>query len=123
MAVIDDAWIEPGTTVISECWGVYRDLDMRGYTHRTVNQNGAHTNTVESTWRHVKAYLDPYNTKGDYIYYLAHYMFAARCRAGNVNPFTKFLHLVTTTDWSLCLRTASTASACAQQQQAICDRG
>jgi transposase-like protein len=27
MTVID-AWIEPGTTVISDCWGAYRDLDV-----------------------------------------------------------------------------------------------
>jgi hypothetical protein len=38
MAVID-AWIEPGTTVISNCWGAYRDLDAQGYTHRTVNNS------------------------------------------------------------------------------------
>jgi hypothetical protein len=29
-------------------------------------------------------------------------MFVARCRAENVNPFTKLLHLIATTDWSLC---------------------
>ena len=62
MAVID-TWIEPDTTVISDCWGAYRHLDTRNYTHHTVNHSiefvdqrtGAHTNTIESTWRHVKA--------------------------------------------------------------------
>jgi len=57
MAVID-AWIEPGATVISDCWEAYRDLDAEGYTHRTVNHSncfvdertGAHTNTIMSTW-------------------------------------------------------------------------
>jgi len=64
MAVID-AWIEPGTTVISDCWGAYRDLGSQGYTHQTVNHSihfvdphtGAHTNTIESTWHHVKVFL------------------------------------------------------------------
>jgi hypothetical protein len=28
------AWIERCTTVISDCWGAYRDLDSLGYTHR-----------------------------------------------------------------------------------------
>ena len=119
MAVID-AWIEPGTAVISYCWGAYRDLETQGYTHRTVNHSiefvdqrtGAHTNTIESTWHHVKAYLNPYNRKGDYIYHLVHYMFAAKCRAGKVRPFTQFLHLVATTDWNL--RTPSTAASCAK---------
>jgi transposase-like protein len=109
MAVID-AWIEPGTTVIIDCWGAYRDLDAQGYTHYTVNHSigfvdqrtSAHTNTIESTWRHVKAHLSPYNRQVDNIYHLAHYMFVAKCRAEKVHPFTKFLHLVATTDWSLC---------------------
>ena len=56
MAIID-AWIEPGTTVISDCWGAYRNLDKRNYTDRTVihskefvnHENGAHTNTIERT--------------------------------------------------------------------------
>ena len=118
MAVID-AWIEPGTTVISDCWGAYRNLDKHGYTHHTLNHSiefvdqrtGAHTNTIECTWRHVKAYLSPYNRKRDYIYHLAQYMFAARCRAENVDPFTKFLQLVATTDWSHCPPTPSESCA------------
>ena len=108
---------------------------------------GAHTNTTESTWRHVKAYLSPYNRKVGYIYQLAH-MFAATCRAEKVHPFTRFLHLVASTDWNLCPPPlhhlapsdlflisghlqlhGSTASlttgtcACARRQQAIRDRG
>jgi hypothetical protein len=32
-------WIEPGTTVVSDCWGAYENLDSLGYTHRTVNHS------------------------------------------------------------------------------------
>ena len=32
MAAISE-WIEPGTTVISDCWAAYQDLDAHGYTH------------------------------------------------------------------------------------------
>jgi len=92
MAVVD-AWIESGTTVIIDYWRAYRDLDGEGYTHRTVNhtigfvdeRTDAHTNTIESTWGHVKAFVSPYNRKGHCIHHLAHYMFAARCRAEKVN--------------------------------------
>jgi len=106
MTVIN-AWIEPGTTIISDCWSAYRNLGAQGYTHRTVNhtiafinEEGDHTNTIESKWGHVKAYLKSYKRKEDYIYHFAHYMFAARCKAEGVNQFTKFLHLVASTDWS-----------------------
>jgi hypothetical protein len=65
---------------------------------RTVNcgigfvdqHSGTHTNTIKSMWRHVKAFLSLYNKKGHYIYHLAHYMFAVRCRAEKVDQFTKF---------------------------------
>jgi transposase-like protein len=63
LMVVMDARIKPGTTVISDCWGAYRDLDTQGYTHRTVNHSiefvdqrtNAHTNTIKSRWHHVKA--------------------------------------------------------------------
>jgi hypothetical protein len=59
-------WIDPGTTLISDCWAAYWDIGSLGYTHRTVNHSnsfvnsdtGDHTNTFERTWRHVKAFLD-----------------------------------------------------------------
>jgi hypothetical protein len=33
------AWVELGTTVISDCWGAYHDLGSHGYFHRTVNHS------------------------------------------------------------------------------------
>jgi hypothetical protein len=109
MAIIR-TWIEPGTTVISDCWGAYHDIGSHGYNHRTVNHSlyfvdpntGAHTNTIESTWHQVKVFLGPYNLREDYHYHLAHYMFAARCKAQGVPVFTEFLHLVARTDWTGC---------------------
>jgi len=60
---------------------------MHGYTHKTVNhtilfvdfRTAAHTNTIESTWRLVKAFHNPYNRMGYNIYHMAHYMLAAGC--------------------------------------------
>ena len=109
MTIIRD-WIEPGTTVISDSWAAYRDLGSHGYTHRTVNhsiqfqnpQTGAHTNTIAITWRSVKVFPGQYNRGEDYEYLLAHYMFAARCKARGVPRYLQFLHLVAITDWSQC---------------------
>jgi transposase-like protein len=107
MTVISD-WIEPGTTVISDCSAAYRGLEAHGYTHETVNRTigfvdqktGAHINTIQSTWRHVKAFLNPYNRRGDYVYELAQYMFTVRCKAESVDEFTKFIHIIANKDWS-----------------------
>jgi len=109
MDIICD-WFEPSTTVISDCWPAYHDHQSQGYTHHTVNHSiwfvdpdtGAHTNTIEVTWRCVKVFLSPYNRGEDYHYHLAHYMFAARCNTLGMPPFVQFLHLVANTDWSQC---------------------
>jgi len=67
-------WIETGTMVVSDCWGAYRDLESQGYKHSTVNhslyfkdpETGAHTNTIEGTWSHVKVFLRNYTKAEDY---------------------------------------------------------
>ncbi|GFS92362.1 putative transposase-like protein [Trichonephila clavipes] len=67
-----ESWIEPGTTIISDNWKSYKKLSERGYHHLTVNhslefvdsETGAHTNTIEVTWRHFKASLPEYNQRG-----------------------------------------------------------
>jgi transposase-like protein len=112
-------WVKPGMTVISDCWGASCDLDSLGYTHRTVNHSlyfvdpdtGDHTNTIESTSHCLRVFLGPYNKAKDYRYHLAHYMFAARCRAEVVPPFLQFLHIVASTDWSRVQLTFSSAPA------------
>jgi hypothetical protein len=86
--------------------GVLTTVSVLGYTHLTVkhsiefvNPNTvAHTNTIDSTWRRVKAFLGKYNRGDDYEYHLAHYMFAARCKEQGVSPFVGFLHFVANID-------------------------
>jgi hypothetical protein len=57
----------------------------------------AHTNVIDSTWRHLTAFLNPYNPIGDYNYQLAHYVLARGCRSDNVDQFTKFIGISATT--------------------------
>jgi hypothetical protein len=102
-------WIEPGTTIISDCLVRYVRLRDEGCTHHTVNhtvgfvdgRTGAHTNTIEGTGKHVKVILNAHNRQTNYIYYLSEYMFAYLCRARAIDPFTMFLHVVAHTDSSL----------------------
>jgi len=68
MAVLRD-WIEPGTTVIRDCWSAYRDKEAHGYTPKTMHhttvfvnvRTAAHTTVIRSNLRHVKAFLKPHN--------------------------------------------------------------
>ncbi|GFT12324.1 DDE_Tnp_IS1595 domain-containing protein, partial [Trichonephila clavipes] len=76
-------WIEPGTIIISDCWKGHDVLTAEGFNHLTVNHSlnfadpdtGADTNTIESTWRHVKSRYPQYNRQNDASFYLAMYMF------------------------------------------------
>jgi hypothetical protein len=101
-------WTDHNTTIISDCWAPYKSIPRAGYKHFTVNHSiqfvdpttGAHTNTIESTWKHVKVLMNQYNRKPDYTYVLAEYMFRKRCKAESVRPFCNFMDIVATIDWS-----------------------
>jgi transposase-like protein len=110
LMTITSDWIQPCTTVISDGWAAYRDLDSHGYTHHTVNHsiqfvnpdNGANTFKIkiDSMGQQVKVFLGIYNRREDYEYHLAHYMFAAKFKALGVSPYIEFIHLVANTDWT-----------------------
>ena len=54
-------WINPGTTVVSDCWKAYDCLSSEVFVHESVNhsinfigpQSGAHTQNSRKTWREV----------------------------------------------------------------------
>jgi len=104
--------------VISDCW-VCIAVSTRRVTSSTVSHSfcfkdpktGAHTNTIEGTWHHVKVFLEHYTKAEDYRYHLAHYMFAASCRANGKAPFLKFVRFVASKDWAHVQVTSSADSA------------
>jgi hypothetical protein len=87
---------------MAQRWTDWHDTDSNHQTIvRQTDTNGAHTNTIESTWKHVKVLLSPYNRKADYVYILAEYMFRQRCKAEDVEPFCKLIEIVATAAWSI----------------------
>ncbi|KII63844.1 hypothetical protein RF11_14246 [Thelohanellus kitauei] len=54
---------EPGTTIMTDCWGGYNGLDHLGYIHQRVNHRNkfvspddrnVYTQNIEVTWRYLK---------------------------------------------------------------------
>ncbi|KAK3873925.1 hypothetical protein Pcinc_021103 [Petrolisthes cinctipes] len=76
--------VEPGTTIISDCWRAYNCLEEEGYRHLTVNHSinfvdpntHAHTNTIERLWREAKRKVPLFGRrKKHFVGYLAKTMF------------------------------------------------
>lgn len=96
--------IKPGSTIISDCWKAYNSLDKEGFTHLTVNHSvnfvdpnsGAHTNTIESTWRALKKSLPSNGTqKTLYDSYFSQYCIRKLYLNDSTDPFTRFLEIIT----------------------------
>lgn len=99
-------WIRPNSTIISDCWKAYDIIGQEGYEHLTVNHSlhfkdpatGAHTNTIESTWRHVKHNLPEYHRQNKFMAgYLAKYMFLKKCKIQEADEFGSFCKIIVET--------------------------
>lgn len=94
--------------IISDCWKAYDWLEERDYEYLRVNhslnfvdpETGAHTNTIESTWRHVKAKIPKYNRQGGFTNYFAMFMFSRACSEKSEHVFNKFVEIIREIDWS-----------------------
>jgi transposase-like protein len=101
LPIIKD-WILPGTTIISDCWKPYDTLNQEDFDHLRVNHSisfkdpvtGAHTNAIESSWRHAKDGMSSYRRHTPFFpSQLAKYMFLKKCKAAGQNPTTEFFKL------------------------------
>lgn len=90
-------WIEPGTTIISDCWKAYDCLSDLGYKHESVNHSvhfvndsGAHTNKIEGHWRQMKSSLPTHGRrKYHYASYLSEFLYRYKHR--NMDIFAEFI--------------------------------
>ncbi|GBN68320.1 hypothetical protein AVEN_95295-1 [Araneus ventricosus] len=99
--------VEPGTTVLSDCWASYNGLTAEGYVHHTVNHSknfkdpvtGAHTNGIEGTWNAIKTDFRKQGTRkvaGQFDTYLAEYMWRRSHRGASMKSlFPSFIRGVT----------------------------
>jgi transposase-like protein len=81
------------TTIYTDCWKGYNELNKIGYKHKTVNHKkhfkdpitGIHTNTIEGTWNGLKQSIIPRNrNKKDIILYLREYQWRKKNREYNI---------------------------------------
>ncbi|XP_018398121.1 PREDICTED: uncharacterized protein LOC108776107 [Cyphomyrmex costatus] len=79
-----EEWILPGTTIMSDCWKSYKNLNSKNFQHLTVNHSinfvdpdsGAHTQHIERVWREVRSNIPRYGTRSKHLVdYLAEYLF------------------------------------------------
>lgn len=90
-------WIEPGTTIISDCWKAYDCLNELGYAHESanhslefVNETGGNTNKIKDHWRQMKSSLPTHGRrKYHYAFYLAKFLYRYKCRDDDI--FMQFI--------------------------------
>ena len=96
-------WILPGTTIVSDKWTAYIELDMHLENcaqHYTVNHStnfvdpitGQHTQGVESLWHHLKYTFPPYSVQPHMLsLYLSKFVWMRHVKEYKLDPFLFFL--------------------------------
>ncbi|XP_054155892.1 uncharacterized protein LOC128954341 [Oppia nitens] len=92
--------VAPGTTIITDEWRAYLSLEKYGYKHLTVNHSkhfkdpvtGAHTNTIEGSWKWMKYKLTTRGYRRDQLaMHLCEYLWFRDCRRNNIDPFDQMI--------------------------------
>jgi transposase-like protein len=103
LVAIINKYIKKETTIISDCWKAYCNLEKHGYHHQTVNHStlfkdpitGACTNKIESTWHSLKQSLPKSGTRKElYESYFHEYCVRKKYLRNANDDFLKFLDLI-----------------------------
>ncbi|RWS01208.1 putative transposase-like protein, partial [Dinothrombium tinctorium] len=94
-----EQWIKKGTIIYSDQFSSYRQLNLHGYTHLTVNhqenfrdpETGACTNKIECSWGHAKQSVPQRGRKKEFLGgYLARFLFIKRSKVLKTDPMLFF---------------------------------
>jgi transposase-like protein len=86
-------YIKKGTTIYTDCWKGYNNLNKIGYKHKTVNHSKhfvdpitkVHTQTIEGTWSGLKRSLIPkYRNKKEIMLHIKEYQWRKKNRENNL---------------------------------------
>jgi len=95
----------PGTTIMTDEWRAYHGLPAAGFGHLTVNhslhfvdpQTGAHTQNIESTWRHMKRKIcrgGVRNADQQLDLHLAEFLWRRELDRSGASPFIDLIGLI-----------------------------
>lgn len=82
--------MHPGSVIITDCWKGYVSLDKAQWSHLTVYhfcnfvdpETGAHTQSIESMWSHLKRSLNLIHRSDNLMLHFGYYLFKRRFTSG-----------------------------------------
>ena len=94
--------VEPGTTVITDCWKSYSGLDAQGFQHLTVNHSchfvdpdtWANTQRIESFWRAIKHRICRGGVPKETLGNLCEYLWQRDVKRRGADPFAEMIQLL-----------------------------
>jgi hypothetical protein len=98
--------IKRRTTIITDCWGGYNELEQFGYNHLTVNHSdpnnpfintktGANTQTIESAWRAMKRRICRGGVpREELTAHLCEYIWQRDMKKKKLDPFVHLIKLL-----------------------------
>ena len=96
--------VQVGTTITTDQWGAYNELENLGYSHLRVNhsenyvdpETGAHTQRIESCWRPLKYFLIRHSSRHEHLPHLIkEFLWRRRMRyRGDTDHFSSIISAV-----------------------------